>query len=135
MPPIYIDNNATTRIAPEVFEAMLPYLTEFYGNPSSIHRVGARAAVAMKESREKVAAFFNCREAEVTFTPSREGFYRFEWSGDEDEPFPVRAETTVWVADPDTVDVGYHHGGVSIILDRDTFEAGRTVPGGGEPSG
>ena len=67
-------------------------------------------------------------EAEVVFTPSREGFYRFEWSGDEDEPFPVRAETTVWVADPDTVDVGYHHGGVGIILDRDTFEAGRKVP-------
>ena len=70
MPSIYIDNNATTRIAPEVFEAMLPYLTEFYGNPSSIHRVGARATVAMKESREKVADFFNCREAEVTFTGS-----------------------------------------------------------------
>jgi cysteine desulfurase len=70
MTTIYLDNNATTRIAPEVFEAMLPYLTEDYGNPSSIHRVGARAAVAMKESRETVAAFLGCREAEVTFTGS-----------------------------------------------------------------
>lgn len=70
MNPIYLDNNATTRIAPEVFEAMLPYLTEDYGNPSSIHRVGARAAVAMKESREAVANFLGCREAEVTFTSS-----------------------------------------------------------------
>jgi cysteine desulfurase len=68
MDPIYLDSNATTRIAPEVFEAMLPYLTEIYGNPSSIHRVGSRAAVGVKEAREKVAAFLNCREAEVTFT-------------------------------------------------------------------
>jgi cysteine desulfurase len=68
MGTVYLDNNATTRVAPEVFEAMLPYLTEFYGNPSSIHQVGTRAAVALTEAREKVAAFLSCREAEITFT-------------------------------------------------------------------
>ena len=66
--------------------------------------------------------------AEVTFTARRDGYYRVTWSGDEDERFPVRGETTVWIAERDTADVGYHHGGVGIILDRDTFETGRTVP-------
>ncbi|MDH3216543.1 MAG: cysteine desulfurase NifS [Candidatus Krumholzibacteria bacterium] len=68
MKSIYLDNNATTRVAPEVFEAMLPYLTEYYGNPSSLHRAGSRAAGAIKEAREKAAAFLHCREQEVTFT-------------------------------------------------------------------
>lgn len=66
--PIYLDNNATTRIAPEVFEAMLPYLTEFYGNPSSMHRVGAKAVTALKTAREAAAAFLHCRESEIVFT-------------------------------------------------------------------
>lgn len=68
MSPIYLDNNATTRTAAEVFEAMLPFLTEYYGNPSSMHRVGARAASALKDAREKAAAFLRCRETEITFT-------------------------------------------------------------------
>ncbi|MFQ5512122.1 MAG: cysteine desulfurase NifS [Candidatus Krumholzibacteriia bacterium] len=68
MDPIYLDNNASTRIAPEVFEAMLPYLTEIYGNPSSTHQLGTRGAVALKEAREQAAEFLNCREAEITFT-------------------------------------------------------------------
>ncbi len=68
MSPIYLDNNASTRIAPEVFEAMLPYLTEVYGNPSSTHRMGTSAAVALKGARERAAAFLNCRETEITFT-------------------------------------------------------------------
>lgn len=66
--PIYLDNNATTAIAPEVFETMLPYLTDFYGNPSSMHRVGAKAATAMKAAREKAAAFLHGRESEIVFT-------------------------------------------------------------------
>jgi cysteine desulfurase len=70
MTPVYLDNNATTRVAPEVFEAMLPYLTEFYGNPSSLHRVGAKAATALKTARERAAAFLHCREPEVLFTSS-----------------------------------------------------------------
>jgi len=68
MAPIYLDNNATTRVAPEVFEAMLPYLTDAYGNPSSVHQIGARAAAALKEARERAAAFLHCRETEIIFT-------------------------------------------------------------------
>lgn len=68
MSPVYLDNNASTRIAPEVFEAMLPYLTEVYGNPSSTHHMGTSAAVGLKEAREHAAAFLNCRETEITFT-------------------------------------------------------------------
>lgn len=68
MEPIYLDNNATTRVAPEVFEAMTPYLREAYGNASSVHRIGARAASALKTAREQAAAFLRCRESEVIFT-------------------------------------------------------------------
>jgi cysteine desulfurase len=68
MNAIYLDNNATTRVAPEVLDAMLPYLGDRYGNPSSLHRVGAAAAVALKEARERAAAFLNCRESELVFT-------------------------------------------------------------------
>ena len=52
---IYLDNNATTAVAPEVFEAMTPYLTKFYGNPSSIHTFGGQIASHIEEAREKVA--------------------------------------------------------------------------------
>ena len=47
---------------------MLPHMTEFYGNPASMHRMGAQAAAALKTAREQAAAFLHCREAEVTFT-------------------------------------------------------------------
>ena len=52
---IYLDNNATTRVAPEVVEAMLPYFGEFYGNPSSIHRFGGQVAAKIEEARVRVA--------------------------------------------------------------------------------
>ena len=52
---IYLDNNATTKVAPEVFEAMTPYLCEFYGNPSSIHRFGGSVAGAVENARRSVA--------------------------------------------------------------------------------
>jgi len=68
MIPIYLDNNATTRVAPEVLDAMLPYLTDHYGNPSSLHRVGDRATAALIEAREKAAAFLRCRVSEIVFT-------------------------------------------------------------------
>ena len=64
----YLDNNATTRPAPEVVEAMLPYLTEFYGNPSSVHRFGQRARQALDEARAQVAALIGCADAELLFT-------------------------------------------------------------------
>ncbi|MBI3059110.1 MAG: aminotransferase class V-fold PLP-dependent enzyme, partial [Deltaproteobacteria bacterium] len=49
---IYFDNNATTRLAPEALEAMQPYLTELYGNPSSIHGFGSQVARKIQEARE-----------------------------------------------------------------------------------
>jgi cysteine desulfurase len=65
---IYLDNNATTRPAPEVVEAMLPYLTEWYGNPSSVHRFGQRARQAIEEARSGVATLIGAAEAEISFT-------------------------------------------------------------------
>ena len=64
----YLDNNATTRPAPEVVAAMLPYLTEFYGNPSSVHRFGQRARQAIDEARAQIAALINCPDTQLLFT-------------------------------------------------------------------
>ncbi len=64
----YLDNNATTPLAPEVFEAMKPYWLEEYGNASSIHRYGQRAKAAVEEAREQVAQLINARPSEVVFT-------------------------------------------------------------------
>src|SRR5471032_1288995 len=65
---VYLDNNATTRIAPEVFEAMVPFLTEYYGNPSSAYSFGKRVECHLKEAREKVAALLGCTSKEIIFT-------------------------------------------------------------------
>ncbi|HPA17524.1 MAG TPA: cysteine desulfurase NifS [Verrucomicrobiae bacterium] len=65
---IYLDNNATTRVAPEVFEAMVPFLTEFYGNPSSVYTFGAQVGRAIDAARERVAALLGCDPAEIVFT-------------------------------------------------------------------
>jgi cysteine desulfurase len=65
---VYLDNNATTKPAPEVVEAMLPYLTEWYGNPSSVHRFGQRARQAIDEARGQIAALIHCAESELLFT-------------------------------------------------------------------
>ena len=65
---IYLDSNATTRVAPEVFEAMVPFLTEYYGNPSSAYSFGKRVEGHMKEAREKVAALLGCTPKEIIFT-------------------------------------------------------------------
>ncbi len=65
---IYLDNNATTQPAPQVVQAMLPYLTELYGNPSSVHRFGQRARQAVDEARGQVAALLGCGESELIFT-------------------------------------------------------------------
>ncbi len=65
---IYLDNNATTRVAPEVFEAMVPFLTDLYGNPSSAHALGRRAAPALAKARESLAALLGCEPAEIVFT-------------------------------------------------------------------
>src|SRR3984957_8551689 len=65
---IYLDNNATTRVAPEVFEAMVPFLTEFYGNPSSAYSFGKLVEGHLKEAREKVASLLGATAKEIIFT-------------------------------------------------------------------
>jgi cysteine desulfurase len=65
---IYMDNNATTRIAPEVVEAMMPFLTESYGNPSSMHTFGGMVGQAIKTARAKVAGLLGAEPGEITFT-------------------------------------------------------------------
>jgi cysteine desulfurase len=65
---IYLDNNATTPLAPEVFEAMKPYLLEDFGNASSIHWFGQQAKNAVEKARQQVAKLINARPGEVIFT-------------------------------------------------------------------
>jgi cysteine desulfurase len=66
---IYFDNNATTRVLPEVAEVMLPFLTEYYGNPSSIHRFGSQVGQKITEARAQVAALMDAADpVEVMFT-------------------------------------------------------------------
>ena len=68
MNPIYLDNNATTRVAPEVLEEMLPYLREFYGNPSSMHTFGGQVGRKVRRAREQVAGIINAAPEEIIFT-------------------------------------------------------------------
>ena len=71
MKTIYLDNNATTSVAPEVFEvreAMLPYLTDLYGNPSSMHTFGGQVGRAVEEARERMAALLGAHPDEIIFT-------------------------------------------------------------------
>jgi len=65
---IYLDNNATTAVAPQVREAMEPFLTELYGNPSSIHTFGGQVAKHVDIARQQVAELLACHPAEVLFT-------------------------------------------------------------------
>ena len=65
---VYLDNNSTTAVLPEVMEEMLPCFTESFGNPSSIHGCGRRALSAIKKARERVAALLECLPTEVVFT-------------------------------------------------------------------
>lgn len=66
--PIYLDHAATTPVRPEVLEAMLPYLGERFGNPSSLHRWGRQARAALDEARERVAACLGATADELCFT-------------------------------------------------------------------
>ena len=69
MGEIYFDNNATTRVLPEVAEAMLPFLTEHYGNPSSIHRFGSEVGQKLAAAREQIARLIGAADAlEVILT-------------------------------------------------------------------
>ncbi|MEA4856559.1 cysteine desulfurase NifS [Solidesulfovibrio sp.] len=68
MNPVYLDNNATTMVAPEVVEAMLPYLGQLYGNPSSMHSFGGQVGTALKKARADVAEVLGARPEEIIFT-------------------------------------------------------------------
>lgn len=65
---VYADNAATTRMSRRAIDAMLPYLDTVYGNPSSLHTVGQRAAEALQASRERIAALLGCSAREIYFT-------------------------------------------------------------------
>src|ERR1700681_824944 len=65
---VYLDNNATTPVLPEVLEAMRPYFGEHFGNASSIHHHGQETRAAVERARESVAALLGCRASEVVFT-------------------------------------------------------------------
>ena len=65
---IYADNAATSRMSQKAYEAMLPFLRDNFGNPSSLHSVGQKAAEALAEARETVAGLLGCQAREIIFT-------------------------------------------------------------------
>ncbi len=68
MKHVYMDYAATTPVHPEVVKAMLPYFTEYFGNPSSIHSCGQEAKSGVDSARSKIAEFIGCKLEEVVFT-------------------------------------------------------------------
>ncbi|HNS19418.1 MAG TPA: cysteine desulfurase NifS [Sedimentisphaerales bacterium] len=68
MKTIYFDNNATTRVDDEVYEAMRPYFCSLYGNPSSMHTFGGQVGIQVREARERVAHLLGCDPSEIIFT-------------------------------------------------------------------
>jgi uncharacterized protein YfaS (alpha-2-macroglobulin family) len=67
-------------------------------------------------------------EAQLRFSPDREGYYRISWMSREERSAPIRAEAGVWVATNGTTELGYRHGGLEIILDEETFRVGQVAP-------
>ncbi|MGM0508884.1 MAG: cysteine desulfurase NifS [Fusobacteriota bacterium] len=67
---VYLDNNATTKVDEKVLEEMIPYFSENYGNPSSVHRFGQKNRQVIEEAREKIAKLLNIKADELTFTGS-----------------------------------------------------------------
>ena len=65
---IYADNAATTKMSRTAIEAMLPYMDDIYGNPSSLYSFGQKAKEALENARERIAACLGCEPREVTFT-------------------------------------------------------------------
>jgi cysteine desulfurase len=65
---VYVDNNATTRVAPEVLEVMLPFFSDYYGNPSSMHFFGGQVQKKVDEARGKVAELLGAEPSEIVFT-------------------------------------------------------------------
>lgn len=67
---IYLDNAATTKTAPEVVQAMLPYFSEYYGNPSSIYDFAGKSKEAITKGREQIAEVLGAKKEEIYFTAS-----------------------------------------------------------------
>ena len=65
---IYFDNAATTCLTPEVLDAMMPYMTEHYGNASSTHSFGRTSKAAIEQSRKMIASYLQCKTGEIFFT-------------------------------------------------------------------
>ena len=87
MKVVYLDNNATTAVAPQVRDAMLPYLGELYGNPSSMHSFGGQVAEAVDTAREQLAALLGADPDEIIFTASgSEGDNAAFWSALQSQP-------------------------------------------------
>jgi cysteine desulfurase len=68
METIYFDNNATSKVDPKVFEAMIPYFQEVYGNPSSMHHKGGEVAAALRKARQSLADLLGCEASEIVYT-------------------------------------------------------------------
>ena len=68
MKKIYLDHAATTQLDQNVLEKMMPYMRNYYGNPSSIYTLGRENKKAIEDSREKIASCFNCKSSEIYFT-------------------------------------------------------------------
>jgi cysteine desulfurase len=68
MAVVYLDNNATTKVDPEVLQAMLPYFSDYYGNASSMHAFGGGMARVIREARERLARLLGARAEEIVFT-------------------------------------------------------------------
>src|SRR2546430_16718736 len=68
MPTIYFDYNATTTLDGQIREAMLPFLSEVWGNPSSVHHVGRRARAILDDARDRAAKVFGAKPSEIIFT-------------------------------------------------------------------
>ena len=68
---VYLDNAATTSVAPEVFEAMVPILKNDFGNPSSTHFFGRGSKAIIEKSRRNIAHYLNCKPAEIIFTSEK----------------------------------------------------------------
>ncbi|MCK5175358.1 MAG: aminotransferase class V-fold PLP-dependent enzyme, partial [Planctomycetes bacterium] len=68
MDTIYMDNNATSRVADEVIEEMLPYFGNLYGNPSSMHSFGGQVGKKINQARQRVATLLGCMPEDIIFT-------------------------------------------------------------------
>src|SRR5258706_13853881 len=70
---VYLDNAANSSLDPQVLEAMLPYMKQHYGNPSSIHSFGREKKAAIEQARKKVAGYFHASPSEIFFTSGGTG--------------------------------------------------------------